>query len=98
MALIGVMDVASREGEMGILRAVGASDLQLSGLQALETLVAALLAGILSDAICARLSDAFNFLVPGILGALWILPLTLGLATAFWLLYLRRREFVLRLE
>ena len=111
VALIGVMDVASREGEMGILRAVGASDLQLSGLQALETLVvaplaippAALLAELLADSMCARLSDAFGFLVPGsavtgILGALWILPLALGLATAFWLLYLRKREFVLRLE
>ena len=52
--------------------------ISLSGLQALETLVVALLAGILADAMCARLSDAFSFLVPGILGALWILPQRLG--------------------
>ena len=67
--------------------------ISLSWLKAVETLVAVLFAGILPDAMCVRLSDAFGFL-----GALWVLPLALGLTTVIWLLYLRKREFVLRLE
>ncbi len=66
--------------------------ISLSWLKTVETLVAVLFTGILSDAMCVRLSDAFGFL-----GALRVLPLALGLTTVTRLLYLRR-EFVLRLE